>query len=83
MISASLDSIRADPVSVGLLAGPVAAHSLDGHISSRFNGSVAEPTGICGDDVVGSELISRVTLALLRWPVADRHTETALASWRP
>jgi hypothetical protein len=39
---------------------------------------VAELTGICGDDEVGAELISRLTLALLCWPVADRHTESAL-----
>jgi AcrR family transcriptional regulator len=78
VIRASLDSIRADPVSAGLLVGPVAAHTADAEVVSRFNGSVAELTGICGDDEVGAELISRLTLALLCWPVADRHTESAL-----
>jgi AcrR family transcriptional regulator len=78
VISASLESVRADPVSAGLLDGPVAAHTVDSAVISRFNGTVAELTGIGSADEVGSELISRLTLALLCWPVADRHTEAAL-----
>jgi AcrR family transcriptional regulator len=78
VIIASLNSIRSDPVSAGLLAGPVAASTADSAVISRFNGSVADLTGMSTDDEVGSELISRLTLALLCWPLADRRTEAAL-----
>jgi AcrR family transcriptional regulator len=78
VIVASVDTIRADPVSAALLTGTAAAHSVDSTVISSFTDSVAHLTGIRSDDTVACELLARVTLALLCWPVADRHTETAI-----
>ncbi len=37
---------------------------------------VAKVSGIEPDDTAACEIVSRVTLAMLCWPVADRRTET-------
>ena len=75
VIIASLDTIRADPVSAALLAGAEAACSVDSAVISRFAGAVADLTGIRHDDTVACELVSRLILALLCWPVVDCDTE--------
>jgi AcrR family transcriptional regulator len=78
VIIASLATIREDPVSAALLVGPVAASSVDSAVISRFNHSVARLTGIRYDNRNACELLSRVTLALLCWPLADSRTEAAV-----
>jgi AcrR family transcriptional regulator len=77
-IIASLDTIRADPVSAALLAGPAAAESVSSALITDVAGAVAQLAGLDEDDAVGCEAIARVTLALLCWPAADRHTEMAI-----
>jgi AcrR family transcriptional regulator len=78
VILASLDAIRADPVAAALLSGPAAAYSVDSAVTSRFTGTVAYLTGIACDDTAACELVSRITLALLCWPLAERDAETAI-----
>jgi AcrR family transcriptional regulator len=75
-MTASLDILRTDPVASALLAGPAAARSVDSALISSFTDRVAKLSGIDPDDAAACEIVSRVTLALLCWPVADRRTET-------
>ncbi|MDT5317340.1 MAG: hypothetical protein QOE74_6360 [Mycobacterium sp.] len=78
VIITSLNAIRADTVLAALLAGTAAACSVDSAVITRFAGTVAHLTGVPRDDTIACELISRVTLALLCWPVPDRDAETAM-----
>jgi AcrR family transcriptional regulator len=75
-VTASLDILRTDPVASALLTGPAAAHSVDSALISSFTDEVAKLSGIEPDDTAACEIVSRMTLALLCWPVADRCTET-------
>ena len=75
---ASLETIRADPVSAALLTDIAAAQSVDSARISSFTDTAARVSGVQPDDTIACELISRMTLALLCWPVADRRTETVM-----
>jgi len=75
---ASLETIRADPVSAALLTDIAAAQSVDSARISSFTDTVAKVSGVQPDDTIACELVSRMTLALLCWPVADRRTETVM-----
>jgi AcrR family transcriptional regulator len=75
---ASLDTIRADPVSAALLTGPAAAQSVTSGLITEVTGAVAQLAGLDLSDTVTCELIVRVTLSLLCWPAADRRTELAI-----
>jgi AcrR family transcriptional regulator len=72
----SLDVLRTDPVASLLLTGPVAAQSVDSALKSNFTDEVAKLSGIEPDDTAACEIVSRMTLSLLCWPLADRCTET-------
>lgn len=78
VIVASLDTIRADPVSSALLTGPAAGESASTALITKFTDTVAETAGLDLGDVIACELLSRVTLALLCWPAVDRATELAI-----
>jgi AcrR family transcriptional regulator len=78
VIVASLDTIRADPVSAALLTGPAPAQSVSSALITQVNDTVAQLAGLDPDDSVGCELISRLTLSLLCWPASDRRTELAI-----
>jgi AcrR family transcriptional regulator len=78
VIIASLDTIRADPVSAALLTGPAAAQSVTSGLITEVTGAVAQLAGLDLSDTVTCELIVRVTLSLLCWPAADRRTELAI-----
>ena len=75
---ASLEAIRADPVSAALLTDIAAAQSVDSALISSFTDTVAKVSGVAPDDTIACELVSRMTLALLCWPVADRRTEAVM-----
>lgn len=77
-IRASLDTIRADPVSSALLTGPMVGQSVSSALITKVTDSVALLTNIGVDDGAGRELIARVTLSLLCWPAADRAAELAI-----
>jgi AcrR family transcriptional regulator len=75
---ASLDTIRADPVSAALLTGPAAAQSVSTTLITEVTGAVAQLAGLDLSDTVTCELIARVTLSLLCWPAVDRRIEAAI-----
>lgn len=77
-IVASLDTIRADPVSAALLTGPAAGLSVSSTLITQVAETVALLTGLDAADDVGCELIARATLSLLCWPGADSGTELAI-----
>lgn len=78
VIAASLDAIRADPVSAALLVGPSAVQSVSSTLISQFTGAIALVTGLDDGDGTGCELIARVCLSMLCWPAVDRSTELAM-----
>ncbi|MGH3642559.1 MAG: TetR/AcrR family transcriptional regulator [Mycobacterium sp.] len=77
-IVASLETIRADPVSAALLTGPAAGRSVSSALITQVTDCVALLTGLDVADGVGCELISRLTLSLLCWPGADSGAELAI-----
>lgn len=77
-ILASLDTIRADAVSAALLTGAATGESVSSALITRFNAVATELAGLDPGDDIGCELVTRVTLSLLCWPAADRHTELAM-----
>lgn len=77
-IVASLDTIRADPVSAALLTGPTAGQSVSTALITQVTDTVALMTGLDPSDSIGCELVSRLTLSLLCWPGADRSAELSI-----
>lgn len=76
----SLETIRADPVAAGLLAGAPLAEGVNRSLidSPRLTATATALAGLPVDDAVASEWVVRVVLALLCWPMSGQGEEAVV-----